>query len=146
MCAIHGVANAGTLIDVRRGMRTHRHKERGLTLLEIMIVLAILAIVMGIVIGPMVMNHFAKAKVETTALKIHKYAYELYPQWAVASHEACPNSLTDLDSYMKPNDEWGHPLTMTCGTSNPPGVTGIGVRSSGPNGTPNDGDDIVSWQ
>jgi len=38
--------------------------QAGMTLLEIMIVLAILALVMGLVVGPRVMKMFASSKVE----------------------------------------------------------------------------------
>ena len=41
-----------------------RRAQRGMTLLEIMIVLAILALVMGLVVGPRVMKMFGESKVD----------------------------------------------------------------------------------
>ena len=52
-----------------RFLRTYRRSpKRGMTLLEIMIVLAILALVMGLVVGPRVMKMFGKSKVDIAAL------------------------------------------------------------------------------
>ena len=119
-----------------------------MTLLEIMIVLAIIALVMGLVVGPMVMNHFAKSKREVTALKIKKLAFEAYPAWAAVSHKACPDKLGELSEYMNDrsskgvSDEWGRPLEMSC---NRPGVRGLAVWSHGEDGTPDTADDIRSW-
>jgi len=127
-------------------MRNHR--ERGMTLLEIMIVLAILAIIMGLVVGPAVMGHHGRAMEKTTKIKLHKLAYEAYPQWATTSHQICPASLADLTEYMNEKsvtDAWGNKLEMTCGATNPPGVVGLGLRSPGKDGKLNTEDDIVSW-
>ena len=58
--------------------------QRGMTLLEIMIVLAILAIVMGLLVGPRVLKMFSESKVDTTKIKLKKYAFEAYPSWSAA--------------------------------------------------------------
>ncbi len=119
-----------------------------MTLLEIMIVLAIIAIVMGLVVGPAVMNYFAKSHSEVTLIKVRKYAHEAYPSWSAINHKACPEKLTDLNEFMNDrskdaiNDGWGHPLEMSC---NQPGVRGLAVWSHGEDGQPNTADDIKSW-
>ena len=48
--------------------------QRGMTLLEIMIVLAILALVMGLVVGPRVMKMFGESKVDIAQLTVKKFA------------------------------------------------------------------------
>ena len=121
-----------------------------MTLLEIMIVLAILALVMGLVVGPRVMKMFGESKVDTTKIKVKKYAYEAYPSWS-ASHpdKGCPEKLQDLNEYMNGddiNDSWGHPLHMMCGQSLPAGAKGIAIQSDGEDGKPASGDDIKSWE
>ena len=68
--------------------RSFARAHRGMTLLEIMIVLAILALVMGLLVGPRVMKMFGEARVDTTKLKLHKYAFEAYPSWS-SSHPRC---------------------------------------------------------
>src|ERR1700704_4084028 len=85
--------------------RAQARAQRGMTLLEIMIVLAILALVMGLLVGPKVMKMFGEAKVDTTKVKLKKYAYEAYPSWSAAHPDkACPGNITDLNEYMNGND------------------------------------------
>ena len=113
-----------------------------------MIVLAIIAIVMGLLVGPMVMRYFEDSKKETTAIKVRKFAYEAYPAWAAVNHKSCPDNLSDLNQYMNDqsakgiNDGWGNPLEMSC---NRPGVQGFAVWSHGKDGQPDTADDIKSW-
>ncbi len=59
--------------------RRRRIAQRGMTLLEIMIVLAILALVMGLVVGPRVMKMFGESKVDIARMTVQKYANEAYP-------------------------------------------------------------------
>jgi general secretion pathway protein G len=130
--------------------RIHARSHRGMTLLEIMIVLAILALVMGLLVGPKVMKMFGEAKADTTKIKIKKYAYEAYPSWS-ASHpdKGCPEKLADLNEYMNSedsNDAWGKPLKMMCGQTLPPGARGIAVMSSGEDGKDGTADDLKSWE
>jgi hypothetical protein len=120
-----------------------------MTLLEIMIVLAIIALVMGLVVGPRVMKLFGESKVKTSAIKVQKYAFEAYPSWS-SSHpdKGCPASLSDLNEYMNSddsNDSWGHPLKMMCGQNLPAGAKGIAVMSAGEDGKEGTCDDILSW-
>lgn len=120
-----------------------------MTLLEIMIVLAILATVMGLLIGPRVMELFVTSKGETTQIKLKKFAYEAYPSWAAANHTVgCPASLAELAPYMNgddTSDSWGRPLELRCGANLPAGVKGIGVVSRGKDGELGTADDLSSW-
>ena len=130
--------------------RSYARAHRGMTLLEIMIVLAILALVMALLVGPRVMKMFGEAKVDTTKLKVKKYAFEAYPAWAAAhGDKGCPEKLTDLNEYMNDsdiNDAWGKPLKLMCGTSLPAGARGIAVMSVGEDGKEGTTDDIKSWE
>ena len=86
--------------------------QRGMTLLEIMIVLAILALVMGLVVGPRVMRMFGKSKVDIAQLTVKKYAYEAFGEWSQAHPDkSCPDKLEDLTQYMDNKDvkdPWGN--------------------------------------
>ena len=116
-----------------------------MTLLEIMVVLAILALVMGLVVGPRVMQYFQKSKGETTALRVQKLAHEAFPAWAAMSTKACPEKLEELTSHMndkKLDDAWGERLEMSCSK---PGVI-FAVWSKGPDKQSDTPDDITSWQ
>jgi prepilin-type N-terminal cleavage/methylation domain-containing protein len=124
--------------------------QRGMTLLEIMIVLAILALVMGLVVGPRVMRMFSKSKDDIAALTVKKYAYEAFGEWAQAHPDKqCPDKLEDLSQYMDSKDTkdpWGNPYKMFCGQNLPAGAkAGLAVMSSGPDGKDGTEDDVKSW-
>ena len=133
----------------RNRNRRRRIAQRGMTLLEIMIVLAILALVMGLVVGPRVMKMFGESKVDVARMTVEKYANEAYPQWS--AHNAskqCPDSLADLNEYMNnkdTKDPWGTDYQMLCGQQLPPGAKGIAIESAGENQKMGDCDDLKSW-
>ena len=126
--------------------------QRGMTLLEIMIVLAILALVMGLIVGPRVMKMFGESREKLTKLKVDKYANEAFTQWQMNNTgKGCPSGINDLNVYMNDqgkdasNDPWGHPIKMICGSGLPPGASGVAIMSAGPDGQENTADDIKSW-
>jgi prepilin-type N-terminal cleavage/methylation domain-containing protein len=124
--------------------------ERGMTLLEIMIVLAILALVMGLVVGPKLMDYFRRARIETTQMKLEMYANQAFTAWAMAHPQAmCPDKLADLAEYASGRDvkdAWGTPIKMMCGAALPPGAPHIALISAGPDGKEGTDDDLTSWQ
>lgn len=142
----------------RRAKRSLRN-QLGMTLLEIMIVLAIIALVMGFLVGPRVLSMFQESKVETTKLMVKQIANEAYTHWAMKSQKQCPDSLMDLEKYTNtkpkkgPNgekgllDSWGNHLVMLCGDKAPEGSnTGFAILSKGEDGKQNTDDDIKSWE
>jgi general secretion pathway protein G len=137
-------------LRLRHPRRSTRAAQRGMTLLEIMIVLAILALVMGLVVGPAVMKRFSESKEDVAKMTAKKFADEAYPQWS-AHHpdKGCPDSLSDLSDYMNSNsvkDPWGNPYKMMCGENLPAGAKGLAVTSPGPDGKEGTSDDIKSWE
>lgn len=135
----------------RRLAKSLNQANRGMTLLEIMIVLAILALVMGLVVGPRVMKMFFKSKEDIAGLAVKDYAYDAYTQWAGAHlQKSCPDKLEDLNEYMNSKDTkdpWGNNYVMFCGSSLPAGVkNGLAVKSFGPDGKDGTEDDIKSWE
>jgi len=134
---------------LRRLHRSFHHVHRGMTLLEIMIVLAILALVMGVLIGPSVIGHFRDAKKKIATMITKKYADEAYPAWAAAHpNKPCPDKLEDLDAFMNhqdTTDPWGHGYQMYCGSTLPPHASGLAVSSAGEDGKEGTADDIKSW-
>lgn len=130
--------------------RSLARAHRGMTLLEIMIVLAIIALVMGLLVGPKIMKQFGDAKADTTRIKLKKYAFEAFPSWSAAHPDkACPDKLADLNEYMNNNDvndSWGKPIRMLCGQSMPPGAKGIALVSLGEDGKEGTEDDLKSWE
>ena len=130
--------------------RRVRTPQRGMTLLEIMIVLAILALVMGLVVGPRVMKMFGESRVDIAKLTVKKYVDEAYPSWSTQhTDKSCPDSLVDLNEYMNnkdTKDPWGGQYKLMCGQSLPPGAKGIAVMSNGEDGKEGTPDDIKSWE
>ena len=126
-----------------------RNAEAGMTLLEIMIVLAILALVMGLVVGPRVMKMFGESKGDIAKATAKKYAYEAYPSWAAAHPDkSCPDKLEDLNEYMNNKDikdPWGGMYKMYCGSTLPAGAKGLAVSSPGEDGKEGTPDDVKSW-
>ena len=133
----------------RKLKKARRVAQRGMTLLEIMIVLAILALVMGLVVGPKVMKMFGQSRVDIAKMTVNKYANEAYPHWA-SEHpgKSCPDSLQELNEYMNnkdTKDPWGGEYKMYCGASLPPGAKGLAVMSNGEDQKEGTTDDIKSW-
>src|SRR5690606_14834013 len=67
-----------------------RAAHRGLTLLEIMIVIAILGLVMGLVVVPRVMDMFADSQEKIAKLAVNQLAGKDYAQWSMATNKTCP--------------------------------------------------------
>lgn len=143
------------LFFTRRRPRAARRREAGMTLLEIMIVLAILALVMGILIGPRVMSMFSDSKVDTAKIAVRKLSSEGYAFWQRANpSKSCPDSVEQLGEEidMKADkekkqllDAWGNRYVLMCGQSLPPGARGLAILSWGPDGKQGTDDDIKSW-
>jgi general secretion pathway protein G len=135
----------------RRLLRTRR-SQRGLTMLEIMIVIAILGLVMGLVVVPRVMGMFGESKVKIAKLAVDNYAKSDFPKWSLAHNDKpCPDSLMDVLTYVGKTaedlkDPWGTPYKMICGAGQlPAGATGIAVFSFGEDKTEGTPDDVKSW-
>jgi general secretion pathway protein G len=147
--------------------RIVRNAQRGLTLLEIMIVIAILGILIAVV-APKVIGALSESKVELTKVRVNNIK-NWYQKWSLKSEKPCPDSLLDVvrsvskgdsEEQMVDNtkDLWHQPLKFMCGDNLPNGVQGgLAVYSVGANGkdehdaacaNPDQcpSDDIVSWK
>jgi len=116
-----------------------------MTLLEIMIVLAILALVMGLLIGPKIIDGYRKSQRKIAKLAVDRIADQDYPVW-VAEHPAqhCPAGVAELEPRAT-TDPWGSEYKLHCGPTAPE-TAAFGAASFGEDqreGTP---DDIVSWR
>lgn len=136
---------------VRRRAAAARQGERGMTLLEIMIVIAILGMLAGVIVVA-VMNQFENAKIKATQLKIGnlKSAVQTYyttvGQYPTQSEgfRALLNPPDGLKPMLEgePKDEWGNVFMYF----NPPkqGRAPFEIRSKGPDGQEGTDDDISS--
>jgi len=142
-----------TVTEVLAARRRNTKKnQKGMTLLEIMIVLAILALVMGLLLGPRILKAFQESKSDVQRALVKKFVNEGYVDWARHNPtKACPASLMEVAQEMGKSDikdAWGRDFQMGCGDTLPPAASkdGFAVWSAGPDGTPGNGDDIKSWE
>jgi general secretion pathway protein G len=134
-----------------------RLSERGYTLVEILVVLAIIGLLMGLV-GPRILGQLSESKVKTARIQIDAFAAALdlhyldtgrYPTSSegLTALVQKPNGAANwngpyLKSNVVPNDPWGRPYVYVF-----PGQHGTyDITSLGPEGREGGTAVIVSWQ
>ncbi len=122
-----------------------RRRARGMTLVEIMVVVAIIGMIMGAVaVGAM--SQLEKAKKKNTAMIIHN-VQEALVHYATDNPDSCPKQLSDLvaQKYLTkdPKDDYGQPLMYVCPSTH--GSDSADVWSKGKDKQDGTADDIRSW-
>jgi general secretion pathway protein G len=141
----------------RRGCATRtvvrRAAERGMTLVEIMVVVIIISLVAGVV-GVQVFNQLAKAQVQTArtqmkslgdALELYKLSNRQYPSTAEGLN-ALASPKGGEQPYMAtiPKDPWGNDyIYIFPGSHNP---KGFDIFSKGADGAEGGDDDVGNWE
>ena len=126
--------------------RRYRAAEKGFTLLEIMVVLAIIGLIVGSV-GVMVFNRFKRAQVQTAKTRVTEIS-NATTQYMLDNSNTCPRGLDDLvaQKYLKKGlkDPWGKDFIFRCPGTNDPDAAD--VISAGPDKQEGTADDIKSWE
>ena len=118
-------------------------RQRGMTLIEIMVVVAIISLVLGGV-GLMAFNQFKGAQVETAKKDVVQIqqAVELY---MTQKRGKCPKTLQDLKAAgvaaKVTKDPWGNDYQINC----PGEKTSVDVISGGPDGEVGTEDDVNNY-
>jgi general secretion pathway protein G len=120
-------------------------RDAGMTLLEIMIVLALIGLVMGS-IGFGLNSYFKKGQKKTAKMAVTRVS-QAAMQYMMENNSNCPKGMEDLvanKNIEKPiKDPWGKELILKCpGTNDPDGVD---VISTGPDRQEATPDDVTSW-
>ncbi|MBN2576736.1 MAG: type II secretion system protein GspG [Deltaproteobacteria bacterium] len=127
---------------MRAARRAGRQVQRGMTMLEIMIVLAIIGLVMSVV-GVGVYSNWKRAQVKTAQIAVNEIAQKTI-QYMTDNNNECPKSVDDLvaQKYMpqKRKDPWNRDYILRCpGQIN---TDGFDIVSLGPDGQEGTKDDI----
>lgn len=134
------------LAHIRNQVRRRSRRSRGMTLIEIMVVVAIISMLMGTVaIGAF--SQLEKAKVKNAKMIIKACEQGLIA-YQTDNTDSCPKQLVDLYSQKyitkEPKDPWGEPLIFKCpGEHNKDGADLVSKGKDKQEGTP---DDIKSWE
>jgi general secretion pathway protein G len=123
-----------------------RFCDSGMTLMEIMIVFALIALIMGAV-GVGAFNYFKKGQVKTARIQVNEIMQKAQ-QYMMDNNNECPKTMDDLvaQKYMprRQKDPWNKDFIMRCpGQIN---TDGIDVISVGPDGTEGTADDIKAQE
>lgn len=124
---------------MRRRALLARAARRGVTLVEVLIVVAIMALIAGGV-GFMILPKFQQARIDTAQTNARKIRQVAMQYMALKSPE-CPTVQTliaekELDAESGAEDPWGNTYTISCSGDD------VSVVSNGPDGQPGTEDDI----
>ena len=127
-------------------LRSRRALARGMTLIEIMVVVAIISMLMGTVaVGAF--SQLEKSKVKNARMVI-KAVEQALVAYQTDNTDSCPKQLVDLytQKYLtkEPKDPWGEPLIFKCpGEHNKDGADLVSKGKDKQEGT---ADDVKSWE
>lgn len=128
---------------MKRRSRRYRNYETGMTLLEIMIVLALIGLITA-TIGRSILGRWKEGKKQTAQIQLRDLSSTI--QQYLIARKGCP-TIDDLvrENFLRevPIDPWGQPIVIYC-----PGHhdrDGVDLISFGPDQREDTDDDLKSW-
>jgi general secretion pathway protein G len=123
--------------------RTSRRRDHGFTLLETMVVLALIGLLMATV-GVGIYHRFIYGQERTARLRVVQVSGAV--QQFIVAQGHCPTIEELIEGHYlagPPTDPWGHAMLVRCpGEHDREGVDVLAVGRDGREGT---GDDVASW-
>jgi general secretion pathway protein G len=130
----------------RKALAAGRSAAAGFTLLEVMIVLAIIGLIAGS-IGVGVFKQYQKSQVKTAKISVKEIS-EAVTQYMIENNNECPRGMEDLVAKKNMSriikDPWGKDFILKCPGQND--TDGADVSSAGPDKQEGTGDDVESWK
>ena len=134
--------NSAGVFSLRASRRKARHGEQGFTLVEMLVVIAIIGLIMGL-IGPRVLNYLSESKVKAAKIQMQSFSSSLdlfnldagrYPSTSeglAALVRRPPGVAAWNGPYLKggnvPNDPWNNPYIYRApGEHNPFDIVSLG--------------------
>lgn len=128
--------------DSIRRRRRRRRSELGMTLIEIMVVLAIISLILGGV-GVMAFNRFKDAQADEAKNQVTQI-HQLVEQYMLSKRK-CPKNLQEIKAAgiasKVSKDPWGNDYEIHCEQGS---AESIEVKSAGPDGQTGTEDDLSS--
>jgi general secretion pathway protein G len=122
-----------------------RRQAAGFTMIEIMLVLALVGLIMGaIVVG--LRKRAIDGQIMVTRMQVQQLGAMVF-QHRLANSGECPSTkqwVEDKTLKSEPKDAWGHLLVVVCPGEHEEG--GADIVSVGPDGQAGTKDDIESWK
>jgi len=158
------IETADRTVQPKEDMKLRLNSRAGFTLIEMMLVVAIIALLVTVV-GINIIKPRKQAYITAAMNQIHGYkmalqAYSLDNGRFPSTEQGLPALITMptgdpvpakwrgpyLDPPVIKDDPWGKPYFYSCPPQNNPDPEGFDLYSVGPDSQPGTEDDIVSWK
>jgi len=128
-----------------------KKQQRGMTLIEIIIVITLIVLIVGVFVGPRLFASKERQEMKTTKLALQQVVMGAVQEFQMDNKMKCPKGIDELvrKKYLDEKDAedpWGGKYTISCKKGERTPGANFGAASNGPDGKPGTDDDIKSWE